>query len=244
MKILGIIPARYASSRLPAKALADIGGKPMVQRVYERASKCEELSKVVIATDHQEIFTKAQEFGNVLMTSPDHQSGTDRCAEVLNKMEDENYDFVINIQGDEPFIDPKQISLLASCFGVSTQLATLVKKIDAAHTLFNPNTPKVLLNNHSEAIYFSRSTIPHLRNFDESDWLNKHTFYKHIGIYGYRADILKEITLLPQSTLELAESLEQLRWIENGYSIKVAITNIESMGIDTPEDLEKARRMV
>lgn len=216
----------------------------MVQRVYEQASQCQELSKVIIATDHQEIFNKAQEFGNVLMTSPDHQSGTDRCAEVLNKLEVENYDFVINIQGDEPFIDPKQISLLASCFAESTQLATLVKKIDSVHTLFNPNTPKVLLNNYSEAIYFSRSTIPHVRNFDESTWLNKHTFYKHIGIYGYRADILKEITQLPQSKLELAESLEQLRWIENGYKIKVAITEIESMGIDTQEDLEKARRVM
>jgi len=243
MKILGIIPARFASTRLPAKALADIGGKPMVQRVYEQALKCPDLSRVVVATDHQEIYNVVQQFGQVQMTSPDHPSGTDRCAEVLNSL-DENFDFIINIQGDEPFINPEQISMLASVLTNETQLATLVKKISNNGTLFNPNIPKVIINSASEALYFSRSTIPHIRGTEEKDWLSKHTFYKHIGIYAYRSDVLKQITQLQPGTLELAESLEQLRWLENGYKIKVAITELESMGIDTLEDLEKARGMV
>jgi 3-deoxy-manno-octulosonate cytidylyltransferase (CMP-KDO synthetase) len=243
MKILGIIPARYASTRLPAKALADIGGKPMVQRVYEQAQMCSALSQVIVATDHEEIYKTVQQFGHVQMTSPDHLSGTDRCAEVLNSL-DEQYDFIINIQGDEPFINPEQISLLASILTKETELATLIKRITNNGTLFNPNIPKVLINSASEAMYFSRSTIPNIRGVDEKDWLSKHTFYKHIGIYAYRSDVLKKITLLRPGMLELAESLEQLRWLENGYNIKVAITEMESMGIDTPEDLKKARKMV
>jgi len=198
---------------------------------------------VVVATDHQEIYNVVQQFGQVQMTSPDHPSGTDRCAEVLNSL-DENFDFIINIQGDEPFINPEQISMLASVLTNETQLATLVKKISNNGTLFNPNIPKVIINSASEALYFSRSTIPHIRGTEEKDWLSKHTFYKHIGIYAYRSDVLKQITQLQPGTLELAESLEQLRWLENGYKIKVAITELESMGIYTLEDLEKARGMV
>ncbi len=243
MKIAGIIPARYASSRLPAKALADIGGKSMIQRVYEQASQCGELCDLVVATDHEEIYETVNRFGKAVMTSAKHQSGTDRCAEALKHL-DQAVDFVINIQGDEPFIQSAQIALLASVLHPDTELATLVKKIDSEEVLFNPNTPKVLLNERSEAIYFSRSTIPYIRGLEQSEWLGSYTFYKHIGIYAYRADILEKITRLPPSRLELAEQLEQLRWIENGYKIKVAITHIESMGVDTPDDLEKARKMI
>lgn len=243
MKIAGIIPARYASGRLPAKALADIGGKPMIQRVYEQALLCKELSDVMVATDHEEIYETVKRFGKVIMTSDHHQSGTDRCAEAISHLENPT-DFIINIQGDEPFIQPTQISLLAAALDPDTELATLVKKIDSEEVLFNPNTPKVLLNHQSEAIYFSRSTIPYIRGVASGQWLEKHTFYKHIGIYAYRSDILKKITELPQSSLELAEQLEQLRWIENGYRIKAVITTIETMGIDTPEDLELARKLV
>lgn len=239
MKILGIIPARYASTRFPAKALADINGKPMIQRVYEQASKAAALSKVVIATDHADIEKICKSFGNVVMTSESHLSGTDRCAEVVDKI-GEHFDFVINIQGDEPFIKPEQIELLASVLKPETELATLIKEIKDEETLFSPNTPKVITNTEGEAIYFSRQTIPYLRSFPQQEWLHKHAFYKHIGIYAYRTDILKKITQLKPSKLELAESLEQLRWIENGFKIKVAITEHESIGIDTPEDLEKA----
>jgi 3-deoxy-manno-octulosonate cytidylyltransferase (CMP-KDO synthetase) len=242
MKILGIIPARYASTRFHAKALADINGKPMVQRVYEQCLKAGALADVVVATDHPEIETVVNRFGKSVMTSEHHQSGTDRCAEVIEKL-GEKFDFVINIQGDEPFIKPQQIDLLASVLTKETELATLVKVITDQETLFNPNTPKVILNNLSEAIYFSRNTLPFLRNFRQEEWLGKHTFYKHIGIYGYRTDILKKITKLPQGTLELAESLEQLRWLENGYKIKVAVTEFESYGIDTPEDLSRVRNL-
>jgi 3-deoxy-manno-octulosonate cytidylyltransferase (CMP-KDO synthetase) len=240
LKILGIIPARYASTRFPAKALVNINGKSMIQRVYEQAIKSESIHKVIVATDHTEIFDHVKSFkGNVVMTSPDHQSGTDRCYEayIANK---ENFDFIINIQGDEPFIKPEQINLLASCLNeVNVELATLIKKISDVETLFNPNTPKVIINKFDEAIYFSRQTIPYLRGVKNEDWLSKHTFYKHIGIYAYRTDILAQITSLKISSLEQAESLEQLRWIENGFKIKTAITEFESQGIDTPEDLEK-----
>lgn len=240
MKILGIIPARYASTRFPAKALADIRGKSMVQRVYEQAGKAGSLSKVLVATDHEEIFSHVEQFGGkVIMTSPDHQSGTDRCFEAYQKLKT-GFDFVINIQGDEPFIKPEQIDLLASCLNDNdVELATLVKKITDTETLFNPNTPKVIFNKQNEAIYFSRETIPHLRGIHKEEWLLQHTFFKHIGIYAYRTDILEKITSLHPSSLEKAECLEQLRWIENGFKIKVAVTEYESQGIDTPEDLAK-----
>lgn len=240
MKILGVIPARHASTRFPAKPLADIAGKSMIQRVYLQALKSKALSEVVVATDHKEIFDHVSSFGGaVCMTSQFHISGTDRCFEALTKQA-ANYDYIINIQGDEPFIAPEQIDLLTSLLDGTTELATLAKKIDQEDQLFNPNVVKVIFNTKKEAIYFSRATIPYLRNFDQSKWLQTGTIYKHIGMYGYRSDVLEKITQLEASTLERAESLEQLRWLENGYRIKVAETKIETLGIDTPEDLQKA----
>ena len=239
MRILGIIPARFASTRFPGKPLADINGKTMIQRVYEQALKSPSLDEVVVATDDERILLHVNSFGGrSLLTSTEHQSGTDRCAEVSEKLP--GFDVIINIQGDEPFIDPAQIDLLCTCFdSTDTQLATLIKKIQSAEELHNPNSPKVIINANSEAIYFSRTAIPYLRGVEGSGWLGAHTFYKHIGIYGYKADSLKEITKLEISSLEEAEALEQLRWIENGYKVKVAITEIETQAIDTPEDLQK-----
>lgn len=246
MKFLGIIPARYASTRFPGKPLADIAGKPMIQWVYERVAGLAD--EVCVATDDDRIFQTVRNFGGkAVMTSPDHRSGTDRCYEALTKTKG-IFDVVINIQGDEPFIKPSQIELLKDCFeDGKTQIATLVKPFpDDVHfdVLFSPNTPKVILNKHREAVYFSRSVIPYIRGEHHTKWLKLFTFYKHIGIYAYKSDVLGEITALPQSPLELAESLEQLRWIENGYAIKAGITDEETIGIDTPEDLEKAVRQV
>lgn len=242
MQIVGIIPARYASTRFPAKALASIGGLSMIRRVYEQASQSSRLAQVVVATDDPRIFEHVQGFGGrVVMTSSNHQSGTDRCFEALQYL-DGVYDYVINIQGDEPFIQPTQINRLASVLHGDTQLATLVKIIEDEETLFNPNTPKVLLSRSRNVLYFSRQTIPYLRGVAETDWLNHHTFYKHIGIYAYRTDVLAKITQLPVSALEKAEALEQLRWLENGFSIQAVITPDDSHGIDTPEDLERVAR--
>lgn len=240
MKITGIIPARYASTRFPGKPLVDIGGKSMIQRVYQQASKSELLSSVVVATDDQRIFDHVSGFGGrARMTSAKHESGTDRCAEVALNHQDT--DVFINIQGDEPFIDPKQIDLLCKCFEQpEVSLATLVKQITTYSELTSNNTPKVVINNRNEALYFSRTPIPFLRNHDLNEWLNHRDYFKHIGIYGYRAATLQQITRLPVSGLEKAEALEQLRWIENGLRIKVAMTEVESIAIDTPQDLEKA----
>ena len=237
MKILGIIPARYASTRFPGKPLINIAGKSMIQRVYEQAKKCIYLSEVIVATDDERIFDHVINFGGVaVMTAAEHQSGTDRCAEVAVSRPD--YGVIINIQGDEPYIDPEQISKLAACFtSTDTQIATLIKKVQTEQELYNVNSPKVVINKFSEAIYFSRSPLPHIRGQEQSTWLKYCTYFKHIGIYGYRADILQQITKLPVSLLEKAESLEQLRWIENGYRIKVAETELETHAIDTPEDL-------
>lgn len=241
MKILGIVPARYSSTRFPAKALADIGGKTMVQRVYEQACKARLLDDVVIATDHQAIVSDAARFGGkVCMTSESHQSGTDRCYEALT-LQQKDYDYVINIQGDEPFINPEQIDLLAELLDGDTQLATLIKKIDDPEELFNPNVVKAIFNYHNDAIYFSRAALPHNRSAAPENWITGRNYYKHIGLYAYRSDVLKEITSLPVSGLEQAESLEQLRWIENGYTIKVAETHHQSVGVDTPEDLKKLK---
>ncbi|MGZ3872092.1 MAG: 3-deoxy-manno-octulosonate cytidylyltransferase [Mucilaginibacter sp.] len=239
MMNLGIIPARFASSRFPGKPLVDIAGKSMIQRVYEQAKKCSHLTEVFVATDDTRIYDHVLNFGgNAIMTSPDHQSGTDRCAEVA--MQHPQYEVVINIQGDEPYIDPEQISKLAACFNNNdTQIATLVKKVQNEQELFNVNSPKVVINKLSEAVYFSRSPLPNIRGQEQRDWLSYFTYFKHIGIYGYRADILQKITKLPVSSLEKAESLEQLRWIENGYRIKVAETELETYAVDTPEDLQK-----
>lgn len=242
MKIIGIIPARYGSSRFPAKALANIQGKPMVQWVWEKAKACPALQEVVVATDHPEIYAAVEKAGGrACMTSEQHQSGTDRCYEVLSK-QTESYDYVINIQGDEPFIAPGQISLLASLLNGQTELATLRKRINDTETVFNSNVVKVVSNQQSQALYFSRSPIPHIRSTPEEGWLAKHAFYKHIGIYGYRADVLSRITQIPPSSLEEAEALEQLRWLQNGFRIQIAETEFESLGIDTPEDLQKALR--
>ena len=240
MKALGIIPSRYASTRFPGKPLIDIGGKTMIQRVYEQAKKASSLSEVVVATDDEKIFEHITSFGgNVVMTASSHESGTDRCAEVLEKINGD-FDVVINIQGDEPFINPEQINQLLACFkDDKTDIATLIKKIDSEEELFNPNRPKVAVDKNSFATMFSRNAIPQLINIAKSEWFTKQDFFKHIGIYGYRSIVLKEISQLPPSPLEIKERLEQLRWIENGYKIKVAITSFEAIAIDTPADLEK-----
>lgn len=242
MKFIGIIPARYASSRFPGKPLADMNGKPMIQRVYEQVKLV--LDDVWVATDDERIAKAVRAFGgNVVITSTEHRSGTDRCNEAYAII-NQPFDVVINIQGDEPFIQTSQIEALKNCFdSIDVELATLVKPFkedDDFELLFNPNSPKVILNKNNEAIYFSRSIIPYIRDVHHTEWLKKHTFYKHIGMYGYRTDILKQITQLKPSLLEVAESLEQLRWIENGYKIKVGFTDIETIGIDTPQDMEKA----
>lgn len=244
MKILGIIPARLASTRFPEKALVDIGGKTMVQRVYEQASKATSLEKVIVATDHEKIYNHVQGFGSeVYMTSPYHPSGTDRCMEALTKQE-WGYDYVINIQGDEPFIKPEQIDELARLLDRKVELATLVTKVKDKESLFSNSIMKVIFNNRHEALYFSRECIPYIRGVQREEWLQQHTFYKHVCMYAYRTDILREITDLPPSSLEEAESLEQLRWLEHGYPIKIGITAYESISIDTPEDLERAKRMM
>lgn len=244
MKTLGIIPSRYASTRLPAKPLVMIKGKSMVQRVYEQTSKSKLLSKVVVATDHQEIFDHVKAFGGeVCMTRPDHASGTDRCYEALT-LQGEHYDYVINVQGDEPFIQPEQIDLLASALDGKTEIATLVKAIDSLDELMNPSEAKVVVNTSGEALYFSRSMIPYINKAPQDQWLSRHTFFKHVGMYAYRCDILKEISSLAVSMLEKAESLEQLRWLENGFRVRVVETQTESFAIDTPADLDKAAQMI
>lgn len=243
-RILGVIPARYASSRFPGKPLADIAGKSMIQRVYEQCSKSNSLNKVVVATDDERIFEAVKAFeGEVVMTDPGHQSGTDRCFEALSNVGTE-YDYVINIQGDEPAIDPDQIDLLANLLDGEVELATLVKELTSLNELHNPNVVKVVFDIYGRALLFSRSTIPHVRNASENEWLDNHKYFKHIGIYAYRADTLAVITQLKPSSLELSESLEQLRWLQNGYSIKVAETHHESIGIDTPADLEKLKGLI
>lgn len=238
--IIGIIPARYASTRFPGKPLVDIAGKSMIQRVYEQSKKCAALADVIVATDDNRIREAVESFGGkICMTASSHPSGTDRCAEVVSLMNLEA-DAVVNIQGDEPFIDPKQIELVCKCFDDHrTELATLIKKITASEVLFNPNSPKVIVNSDQFAIYFSRQAIPFIRGIDPSLWISQHTFYQHIGIYGYRVDVLRQITKLAPSSLEKAESLEQLRWLEHGFKIKTAITTGDTVAIDTPEDLDK-----
>lgn len=243
MKIIGIIPSRYASERFPAKALVDIGGKTMVQRVYEQASKCKKIDKVVVATDHPKIKNAVEAFGgNVRMTATSHRSGTDRCCEVLDA--EPGYDFAVNIQGDEPFIDPLQVDKLTALFDTDTEIATLVKRIEDVEELSDPNIVKCVTGSGGRALYFSRSPIPYLRNAGQHARLADTRYFKHIGLYGYRSDVLREIAGLPPSPLEQAESLEQLRWLENGYNIRVAETHLPSVGIDTPEDLKKAERFL
>lgn len=246
MKFIGIIPARYASTRFPAKPLALLGGKTVIQRVYEQVAGI--LDEAYVATDDERIEAAVKTFGGkVVMTSVNHKSGTDRCYEAFTKV-GEGYDVIVNIQGDEPFIQPSQLEAIKACFDEDkTQIATLVKPFTSADgfdALENVNSPKVVVDKQMNALYFSRSIIPYQRNADKCEWLQGHTYYKHIGLYAYRAEVLKEITSLPQSSLEKAESLEQLRWLENGYTIKVGITDVETIGIDTPEDLERAERFL
>lgn len=241
-KILGIIPARYASTRFPGKPLVNIQGKTMIRRVWEQASKAGNLAAVVVATDDERIVDEVISFGgNVIMTSPEHATGTDRCREAAEMAEmagGTQYDAVINIQGDEPFINPEQINQVASCFEQPhAQLATLVKRLKNQEDLWNPNIIKVVISLSGKALYFSRNPIPFVRGTEKENWLDTHPFYKHIGIYGYRREILDEITQLKTSMLEKAESLEQLRWLENGYTIQVKETEFESHSVDSPEDL-------
>lgn len=238
MKSLGIIPARYASTRFPGKPLIDIGGKTMIRRVYEQSLQSR-LDKVVVATDDERIAEEVKHFGGeVVLTASSHQSGTDRCAEVAGHFTD--FDIIVNIQGDEPFIAPEQINRICDCFSNETvELATLIKKIDTNEELFNPNIPKVVINEQQEALYFSRQPIPHLRNQEKENWLTAHPYYKHIGIYGYKRMILLALTRLNPSALEMAESLEQLRWLENGYRIRTQLTTLETLAIDSPDDLLK-----
>ncbi|MFA6813850.1 MAG: 3-deoxy-manno-octulosonate cytidylyltransferase [Bacteroidaceae bacterium] len=242
MKFLGIIPARYASTRFPGKPLAMLGGKTVIERVYRQVHDI--LDDTYVATDDERIEKAVKAFGGkVVMTSTHHKSGSDRCYEACTKIGGD-FDVVVNIQGDEPFIQHSQLITLKTCFDdKSTQIATLVKPFNSNtpfELLENINTPKVVIDKHHNALYFSRSIIPFTRNADKSDWLSGHVYFKHIGLYAYRKDVLKEITALPQSPLELTESLEQLRWLENGYKIKVGISEVETIGIDTPDDLKRA----
>lgn len=246
MKFIGIIPARYASSRFPGKPLAILGGKAVIQRVYEQVAGV--LDETFVATDDPRIEAVVKAFGgNVVMTSAEHQSGTDRCYEAYTKIGN-GYEVVVNIQGDEPFIQPSQLEIIKKCFENNlTEIATLVKPFtikDGWESLQNANSPKVVVNNKNEALYFSRSVIPYQRDNTAEKWLDHFIYYKHIGLYAYRADVLKEITGLSQSPLELAESLEQLRWLENGFKIKVGISEVETIGIDTPADLQRAEEFL
>ena len=239
MKFIAIIPARYASTRFPGKPLATLGGKSVIQRVYEQVSSV--LDDVYVATDDQRIFQAVEAFGGrAVMTSPNHKSGTDRIQEALTKIGGQ-WDVVVNVQGDEPFIQASQIKTVCECFeDPETQIATLGKPFDDMEAVGNPNSPKIVVDNRHYAMYFSRSIIPFVRGKEKESWLQSYPFLKHLGLYAYRADVLAEITRLPQSSLELAESLEQLRWLQNGYRIKVGLTDVETVGIDTPEDLARA----
>ena len=246
LKYIGIIPARYDSTRFPGKPLALIGGKMMIQRVWERVSSV--LDRVLVATDDERIVKAVESFGgNVVMTSKEHKSGTDRCNEAYLKAGD-GEDVVINIQGDEPFIMPEQIQVVMNCFDdSSTEIATLVRPFSAERPyceLEEWTTPKVVVGEDMSALYFSRSVIPFVRGEEREEWAKKHQFYTHVGMYAYRADVLDKITKLPQSSLEIAESLEQLRWVQNGCKIKVGITDCPTIGIDTPEDLVKAEKIL
>ena len=242
MKFIGVIPARYASTRFPGKPLAMLGGKSVIQRVYEQVSSV--LDSAYVATDDERILQAVEAFGGkAVMTSPDHKSGTDRIEEAVRKIGG-SFDVVINVQGDEPFIQRSQLEEIIRCFDdAETQIATLGKPFDKAQgfaAVENPNSPKIVVDNRGYALYFSRSVIPFIRGKESAEWMDHYPFLKHLGIYAYRTEVLHEITRLPQSSLELAESLEQLRWLQNGYRIKVGLTDVETVGIDTPEDLERA----
>ena len=241
MKFTAIIPARYASTRFPGKPLAMLGGKTVIERVYQQVSSV--FDEVCVATDDDRILQAVEAFGGkAVMTSPNHRSGTDRLQEAVEKT-GTTADVVINVQGDEPFIHPSQLRSLCQCFdNPATQIATLGKRFSDMEAVDSPNSPKIVVDNQGFALYFSRSVIPFVRGVDHGEWLGHYPFLKHIGLYAYRREVLREVTLLPPSSLEVAESLEQLRWLQNGYRIRVAETDIETVGIDTPEDLARAER--
>ena len=239
MTFTAIIPARYASTRFPGKPLAVLGGKTVIQRVYEQVSKV--LNEVYVATDDERIFSCVESFGGkAVMTRKDHQSGTDRIQEAVEKTGTQA-DVIINVQGDEPFIQPSQIQTLMQLFDdLSTQIGTLGKPFESMEAVENPNSPKIVTDNRGFALYFSRSIIPYIRGKERIEWFGEYPFLKHLGVYAYRREVLAEVTKLPQSPLEKAESLEQLRWLQNGYRIRVGLTDVETVGIDTPEDLQRA----
>ena len=243
MTFTAIIPARYASTRFPGKPLAVLGGKTVIQRVYEQVSSV--LSEVYVATDDERIFSCVESFGGkAVMTRADHQSGTDRIQEAMEKTATQA-DVIINVQGDEPFIQPSQIKMLMQLFDdPSTQIGTLGKRFESIEAVENPNSPKIVTDQRGFALYFSRSVIPFIRGKAHEDWLGEYPFLKHLGVYAYRREVLAEVTLLPQSSLEKAESLEQLRWLQNGYRIRVGLTDVETVGIDTPEDLQRAEEFL
>ena len=243
MKFRGLIPARYASTRFPGKPLALLGGKPVIQRVYEQVASV--LDDACVATDDERIFDCVKNFGGkVVMTHTDHKSGTDRIEEAIEKIGGD-YDVIVNIQGDEPFIQKSQIETVCRCFDdEKTQIATLGKPFTDMDAVANPNSPKIVIDNNSFAMYFSRSIIPFVRGKEQAEWLQHYPFLKHLGIYAYRRDVLRQITQLPQSSLEIAESLEQLRWLQNGFKIKVGLTDVETVGIDTPDDLKRAEEFL
>lgn len=248
MKFIGIIPARYASTRFPGKPLASVQGKPMIYHVFANAKKCNFLKEIYIATDDDRIFKAASEFGaTVFMTSENHRSGTERCGEVNNNLLKKGLiaaeDVVINIQGDEPFLHESQLGLLVSAFSdARVEIATLLKQIDNNEDLSNPNVVKAVAGNEDRVLYFSRSPIPFIRDITKENWVSNHHFYKHIGIYAYKSKILNELIILPEGKLEKAESLEQLRWLEHGYNIHSRVTDQENISIDTPEDLDKLNK--
>ena len=243
MKFIGIIPARYASTRFPGKPLALLGGKPVIQHVYEKVAAV--LEAAYVATDDERIYDVVKSFdGQVVMTRTDHKSGTDRIEEAIEKIGGE-WDVVVNVQGDEPFVAKNQLDTICHCFGdPTTQIATLGKPFESMEAVQNPNSPKIVVDNMGFAMYFSRSVIPYVRGKEMSSWLTHYPFLKHLGIYAYRKDVLRQVTQLPQSSLEIAESLEQLRWLQNGFKIKVGTTDVETVGIDTPQDLERAEEFL
>ena len=243
MTFTAIIPARYASTRFPGKPLAVLGGKTVIQRVYEQVSSL--LDEVYVATDDERILQCVEAFGGrAVMTRSDHKSGTDRIEEAAEKI-GSDADVIINVQGDEPFIQPSQIETLMKLFDApETQIGTLGKPFESIEAVENPNSPKIVTDNNGFALYFSRSVIPYIRGKEQQEWFGAYPFLKHLGIYAYRREVLHEVTQLPQSSLEKAESLEQLRWLQNGYRIRVGLTNIETVGIDTPEDLQKAEEFL
>ena len=243
MKFMAIIPARYASTRFPGKPLAVLGGKTVIQRVYEQVKSV--LDEVYVATDDDRIFQCVEAFGGrAVMTRTDHKSGTDRIQEAVEKT-GTSADVIINVQGDEPFIQPSQVETLMHLFDdPDTQIGTLGKPFESLEAVENPNSPKIVTDNRGFALYFSRSVIPYIRGVEPADWFGRYPFLKHLGIYAYRREVLAEVTRLPQSSLEKAESLEQLRWLQNGYRIRVGLTDVETVGIDTPEDLQRAEQFL